>query len=234
MKVLYALLSALITSATPAKSDFVGRLVLEPDGCMDGENCIVAENFGYIDKRNVGWMSSAGNITDGASIPRWAQMFVGIPFTEEYLPAAILHDHYSKSGRPVRGWFETQRMFYEVLLESGVPEPRASVLYAGVLIGSGKWIKVLEGNKQCDFAVNCVFNDNEIVESFIMEEESYGSPKYLRIFETMRAKIENGSFLGTDAVEDLAKQNYPDNIFLGNSRGIIVLIKPDNTGLEDF
>ena len=65
-----------------AHAEFSGEIVLLPTGCQQSSECTLGNNFGYIDSRNVGWEADKGDITDGASIPRWAQLFAGDPFEE--------------------------------------------------------------------------------------------------------------------------------------------------------
>ncbi|RGP36122.1 DUF1353 domain-containing protein [Pseudotabrizicola alkalilacus] len=204
--------------ASPVAAQFVGKLVLEPTGCEKSGTCTLSEGFGFYDSRNVGWEAAKGNVTDGASIPRWAQRFVGVPFTPEYVPASVLHDHYSKSGRPVRGWFETQRMFYEALVESGVPVDRASVLYAGVLIGSGKWITRMKG-KPCPNTMYCV--QQAVVLELEQSGPTFGTTEYTESFARMMAEIEAGRVVGMEAVEDMARAERPGDIYLHNPSGII-------------
>ena len=68
-----------------AHAEFSGEIVLLPTGCQQSSECTLGDNFGYIDSRNVGWEADKGDITDitdGTSIPRWAQFFAGDPFEE--------------------------------------------------------------------------------------------------------------------------------------------------------
>ena len=216
-KCLIALISFIFIGGS-ANAEFVGTVKLVPDGCQETDFCTLAEDFGFIDRRGIGWVADAGNKTDGASIPKWAQRFVGIPFTPQYLNAAVLHDHYSKSERPVRGWFETQRMFHEALLETGVSPGTAGVLYAGVLIGSGKWIIKMTG-KPCDVGEFCVNTTGEI--SIITEAESFGSADYEAAFHKLKATIESSGELDADQIEALVRAERPDSIFMQNPSGII-------------
>ena len=90
-----AIFAVILVSST-AWADFIGKLSLEPKGCEETKRCTLGADFGYIDQSGIGWKADKGNVTDGASIPRWAQKFVGIPFEPAALPAAVLHDHYSE------------------------------------------------------------------------------------------------------------------------------------------
>ncbi|MEM6275304.1 MAG: DUF1353 domain-containing protein [Pseudomonadota bacterium] len=206
--------------ATPAQAEFIGDLSLEPKGCEETELCTLGADFGYIDRRGLGWKADKGDVTDGASIPRWAQKFVGIPFEPAALPAAVLHDHYSKSVRPVRGWFQTQRMFYEALRDGGVVEPRASLMYAGVLIGSGKWITRMKG-KTCDLGPGIACTNQTVEITLETLPETYGSAEYKALFASIQSQIESGA-IGQEAVEALVRAKLPQDIYLHNPSGRIV------------
>lgn len=215
-----ALAASLFTSASPLCADFDGRVVLRPVGCEDQGLCTLAENFGYLDRYGVGWQADAGFQTDGASIPKWAQSFAGEPFEPTYIPAAVLHDWYSKSERPVRGWFQTQRMFHEVLLVSGVAADRAALLYAGVLLGSGKWINGI-ASKPCPSTENCV-NGVILEQSLIRSPETFESTNFRQDYEAMIERITSEGLTTPEDIETLAREIRPDDIFLFNPSGSVV------------
>lgn len=212
------LASFLLFLPTLASAEFIGTVKLKPDDCQKAEYCELIENFGYIDKRGLGWQADKADRTDGASIPKWAQKFAGDPWTPEYLNASVLHDHYSKSVRPVRGWFETQRMFYEALVDSGVSQKRAALLYSGVLIGSGKWIVKMKG-KKCPIGKACINNVGEM--TIETEAESYGQPAYVESFERMKARIEASGELSEDDIVKLAIKERPNSEYLKHPDGVI-------------
>jgi len=58
--------------------------------------------------------------TNGADIPKAAQIFVGKPFDPGIIQAAIIHDHYTFAENRVRNWAATHRMYLEILLDQGV------------------------------------------------------------------------------------------------------------------
>ncbi len=196
-------LFASFMSAAEANSPpyFVGVLELGPKGCETVELCTVQNDFAYVDRHGVGWKVNSGFKTDGASIPRWAQWFAGEPFEPDYLQAAVLHDWYSKSVRPVYGWLQTQRMFREVLLQSGVSLGKANLLYGGVLAGSGKWIWRKEG-RVCDLGAGVVCLQE--VGRFELQREaaSFGSIEHDQVLEQLKAEK---NFLDAASVQDVEK-----------------------------
>lgn len=210
----------LIACSGPSAAQFNGRVVLQPAGCQNVGSCTIAENFGFFDQLGLGWEADAGFRTDGASIPKWAQRFAGVPFDPTYVPAAVLHDWYSKSERPVRGWFQTQRMFHEALLATGVSEGRAALLYAGVLIGSGKWINTI-ASKPCPSLQNCV--NGVVTEQRLMRTpETFGTTDYAKDYAAMAARIEAEGLTSQAQIEALARELRPDDIYLFNPSGSIM------------
>ncbi|MDD7973386.1 DUF1353 domain-containing protein [Roseinatronobacter alkalisoli] len=222
MEKMFLLLVIIVFSSHPARAEFSGQIVLLPPGCQKTAQCTLGDNFGYIDKQNIGWEADKGDVTDGASIPRWAQFFAGEPFEETYLPAAILHDHYSKSVRPVRGWYQTQKMFYEVLIASGVSESKAAILYAGVLIGSGKWLKA-KASKPCPTitGVACINLEGVEDEVLIIKSPIFGTPRHTELFEQARAEILSQGLSAPIPVVELLRRLMPDDIFLTNTDGTL-------------
>lgn len=119
----------------------------------EGTKCReLTATFAY-SKNGLGWEAPAGTITDGASIPVWAQWFIGQPFSEEFGPASILHDHYVRAAR--RPYLMTQRMFYDALIDTGVDPVKAGTMYAAIIVGGAAWTVQADG-KKCDLVSNCV------------------------------------------------------------------------------
>lgn len=210
---------------------FEGKLELVKNGCETTNPdkpkpgpWRLLYNFGYVDRWDVPWQADAGDCTDGASIPAWAQPLVGGPMTTEYRQAAVLHDHYSKSVRYVRSWLQTQRMFHEVLLASGVAPDRAALLYAGVLIGSGKWIHRMEG-KPCETGagsttacINSVGNTSLVLKT---SPESYDSPDFASQLAEVQAQLEQGGATSDYAIEALVREIAGTNVYLDTPDGVM-------------
>lgn len=223
--------TAASSEETAKFSQFEGKLDLEENGCpamKDGKPTAgpyrLRYYFGYVDRWGVPWQADAGDCTDGASIPAWAQPIIGPPMTPQYLPAAVLHDHYSKSVRPVRSWLKTQRMFHEVLLASHVAPDRAALLYAGVLIGSGKWIDRMEP-KPCETGagsstacINSVGNTSLVLRT---SPESYDSPEFAAQLAEVQAQLKEQPSLSDYAIEALVRDIAGTNVYLDTPDGVI-------------
>jgi Protein of unknown function (DUF1353) len=139
---------------TPVSAQkFQGTLELVPPGCGKQLKCIVKNEFGFIDSKGMGWQARAGLETDGASIPPWAQPFVGGQFEQEFIRAAVIHDHYC--DRHVRTWRSTHRVFHEALLASGVSDAKATLMYFAVYLGGPKWVELIRG-KPCQTGKSCI------------------------------------------------------------------------------
>lgn len=93
--------------------------------------------FGYVDPRGVNWDVPVGYITNGASVPWGLWNIVGGPYDGPYRDAAVLHDYYTENK--LRTWEDTHRMYYEASIARGVSENRASIMYAGLLVGADRW-----------------------------------------------------------------------------------------------
>lgn len=84
----------------------------------------------------------SGFSTDGASIPRWLWSVIGAPWDARYARAAIVHDFlYVQRGATKRNRYtrrDADRIFYEIMLDDGVPKWRAWAMWSGVRAGG--WI----------------------------------------------------------------------------------------------
>ena len=136
----------------PANAEFSGAFELGPSGCEAKGECTLTYDLNYVDANGVGWQAAAKDKTDGASIPAWAQPFIGNPFDKSYIKAAIMHDHYC--DRHVRSWRATHRVFYDALLELGVEPAKAKLMYYAVYLAGPKWVTLIPGKPCGD---NCLF-----------------------------------------------------------------------------
>lgn len=214
-----------------AQARFVGVLKLVPDGCAASGKCRLDENFGFIDANGLGWEARKGLETDGASIPSWAQPFVGAPFDEAFIRAAVIHDHYCI--RQVREWRVTHRAFYEGLRASGVPEGRASLMYYAVLVGGPKWIELIPG-APCGTGGACINQvdvSTQVRGSFIaMNDEGqalvrrpalYATPGFSAAMERFQAEhAANPAGPTREQAEAAAARDMSGDFFFRNGRSI--------------
>lgn len=140
-------LLAAVLPAAPASAQFSGDLAFTPDACKAKKSCILKSPLTFIDEAKRIWRAEAGGITDGASIPDWAQGVIGDRWDDAYIKAAVLHDYYCGVMR--HSWKETHRMFYDALLALGVGQVKAKLMYYAVYLAGPKW-EVAEGADACD------------------------------------------------------------------------------------
>lgn len=147
----YLMVAGALLTGSNAFAQFDGILILIPEGCESKGQCTLKERLRFTDSSKIVWEASAGLQTDGASIPAIFQTIVGKPFTQSFIKAAVVHDHYC--DRHVRPWRQTHKVFYEALIDQGVSKMKAKVMYFAVYLGGPKWVKLMPG-KVC--GNNCI------------------------------------------------------------------------------
>ena len=169
-----------------ARADFVGTLEFTPTGCETARRCKLASDFGYVDPKGIGWQANAGDATDGATIPAWAQPLVGASFDRSFVKAAAIHDNYVANH--VRPWQQTHLMFHDALIDSGVPAHKAQIMYFAVLAGGPRWIELIEGIA-CPVGMMCISSERMMQDpevrvmkdeagAFIVRGESYDTLEF--------------------------------------------------------
>lgn len=196
-----------------SNAQFTGELVLEPDGCEKIRKCYTKYPLHYKAPNNVEWEARAGLETDGASIPFWAQQFIGDSYDESFLKAAVVHDHYC--DKHVRPWRQTHRAFYSMLRSLKVSEIKSKIMYYAVFIGGPKWIKLVIGD---NCGPNCInaYNQLSKLDRVIFEPEKYSSIDDL---DEKLKQMENRllqSNLSLEEIEDIAIAENPDNFYYIN------------------
>lgn len=177
-----------------------GKFYKPPTKCRRLEKA-----FGYSkDKR--GWEAPKGMITDGASIPTWAISRIGKRFAPEFRKAAVIHDHYVRKGERLRTYLQVQRVFYDILIDSGVDKNKALLMYAAVLVGAPKWIiRDTVGTPCVTVRENCVNNEKPVR---VLVQTDYIPAAYDQIdmkaiLDSVEAELERGD-PSPDQVRDLA------------------------------
>lgn len=212
-------------SVVSAQAEFIGKLDFKPAGCKAAGQCELVFDFGYIDPKGLGWQAKAGLMTDGASIPGWAQPIIGGAWEAEFIRAAIIHDHYCI--RTVRPRTATHRMFYDALIESNVPTAKALTMYYAVMVGSHMWINLMEGQPCDGIGGGCVrsrpmetdLQGATVRSNQIGELQAYRPPRFDKqeVQEDIQGAqkiIEGGSLKSPEEIEQLAKRRNPGDFFL--------------------
>ncbi len=222
-----ALAAWMAMAPSAAAASFEGTLVLVPPGCEASGQCTLGEDFGFIDSSGLGWQAAKGLLTDGASIPSWAQPLVGAAFEKSFLKAAIIHDHYCV--RHVRTWRQTHKVFHEALLASGVSAAKAGIMYFAVLVGGPKWVKLVQG-KPCPVGMACI-NQFDVTaaipggqigfsaegELILSRDDLYDSATFQNLLQEAMPVLESsGEDLDAATVEALAAEAMRDDFYFKN------------------
>ena len=104
---------------------------------VDQRSMRLLEDFHYIDPDNDRWTAPAGDIIDGASIPRGLWTIVGAPFDGLYRKASVIHD--VGCVRRTRSMDDTHRAFYYACRLGGVSEAKALLMYWAVSQFAEPW-----------------------------------------------------------------------------------------------
>ena len=221
------------TASVEAKGKFDGNLSFNPKGCEASRKCFLNEHFRYTDSQGMTWEARKGDKTDGASIPSWAQPSIGLPFDPSFIKAAVIHDHYC--DRHVRSMLKTHWVFYDALRTTGVGEAKAKIMYAAVMIGGPKWIKLIPG-KPCSAGTACIQSVERLVlprgatrsvaddgNPIIARDANYDDPAVKAAIEEARSRIEaDPNAVSLEDIEKMA-ENLPENaFFFRNADGITV------------
>jgi hypothetical protein len=206
----HVIISLFLFLPEAAFAEFLTPLKLGPTGCRAQGECKVLSNFRYTDPNNVTWQANKGNITDGASIPKLLRFIAGQPFDPRFTKAAVIHDHYSKTSRPVRPWKQTQRVFFDALIEDGLNAPHSNLLYLGVLLGSKRWRKVIKGQ---DCGDNCINKDIKVT-TYFGEDASYMTDNFINNFKKGMQVLNESPEMSPEDIESLAKEIKTDDDFL--------------------
>jgi hypothetical protein len=218
-------LALILFTPIPASAEFVGDLEFTPTGCESTGSCEIKKDFKYIDPQKVEWLTTPPDKTDGATIPPWAQPFIGTPFEKDFIKAAVIHDHYC--DREVRPWRQTHRVLYDALIESGVSVAKSKLMYYAVYFAGPKWIKLMPprtcpGSKP---GVDCVFKvkPGASTEATISRAAQYNQSGFVDELKAVEKLIaEQGDQVDLGALESRAQARQPDDFFYTHGDSIEV------------
>jgi hypothetical protein len=236
------LFAVALASAANAGAHFTGHLAFHPANCDKLRECYLDETFGYVDSQGTGWEAQKNDKTDGASIPSWAQPFIGLPFDPDFIRAAVIHDHYC--DRHVRPMLQTHWVFYDALRTSNVSSSKAKIMYAAILIGGPKWIDLIRG-RPCKMGSICIQSLSTLrlpVEAYatiaddghgvVAREAQYDNPDVRAAIEEIKQKIEaNPDAVSEDDILAEARDLPENKFFFDHLDGIV--INPPSTDAKD-
>lgn len=213
-------------TSIPANAEFIGQFELGPAGCEDTGKCTLTYDFKYRDPKGEEWQAAANNTTDGATIPDWAQPFIGRPFDKSYIKAAVIHDHYCV--RHVRTWRATHRVFYDALMESGLSVAKAKLMYYAVYLGGPKWVELIPG-KNC--GQNCLFKVDIAIpgvapvlkKQMLVRAADFDEPGFSAELKDVEKLIEQyGDKADLAFLEKRAEKMKPDDLYYKSGDKIVL------------
>ena len=91
----------------------------------------VLKEFSYTDKHGYKWTVPADYLSDGGSIPKWAQRFIGEPLEGDTLRAVLVHDVYCDNQS--RSQKDTHKVFREIMKIDGGGKIIRNLMYTAVV-----------------------------------------------------------------------------------------------------
>lgn len=180
----------------------------------------------FTDAAGLVWKADAGDVTDGASIPTIFLPITGPRFDPHFLPAAVMHDHYTDKAHLVRTWRSTARVFYEAMRANATPAVKAKLMFYAVHVFGPHWGRLAPG---VDCGPNCVnltgeqsaplrTLDQDGGAGELRFEEAHATAGDLAELREVRARIAAGEAskrpLGLDDLEREAAMRHADKPFL--------------------
>jgi hypothetical protein len=221
----------------PCAPCFIGELKLV-DNTMDatGKTKILADDLFFVDPDKYVWKAGKNDVTDGATIPPLFQPIIGGAFEADFLPAAVIHDHYTKRVHRVRPWRDTARVFYQALLVKGVNVVKAKAMYFAVYAFGPHWGVLAKGvpcGRNCIFTVpqqlavsaggNIIATGAQVALAegrVYAEEPGDFTDTHAAELNDLRKKIELSEVRGTPLslkdLDTIAALNHGENVFLVN------------------
>lgn len=204
-----------------AGGSFEGNLVLLPPGCQDTSDhiCKLGEVLRYHSPDGVTvWQADKwqdGNVqsglTNGASIPEWAQPIIGGPYDEAYLKAAVIHDHYCYEENRVRSWRDTHRMFYDAMIDLKLNTTKAKIMYYAVYWGGPKWVDLVPGQNCGEGCIN-----NVQPSGMRWEGDQFGTAEFQKNLTEIKAKVEADPDISIKELEAHAEAAKPGDFFFAH------------------
>lgn len=230
-----SVLAAELPDPVPCSPCFVGELkLIDNPADPSGKTKIFADDLFFIDPDKFVWKAGKADVTDGASIPELFKPIIGGAFEADFLPAAVIYDHYTHRAHRVRPWRDTARVFYQAMLVRGVDVVKAKTMYFAVYTFGPHW-GVLARGVPC--GPNCVFSTplrvsaaagGSIVASAVAvslpegrvyaEEPANFSEAHANELKELQRKIQLSELRGTPLslkeLETIATLNHGENVFL--------------------
>lgn len=195
----------------PCRACFFGDLKLSVDP-NDASKKILDDDFYYVSADTKVWKAGKGDSTDGASIPPLFQPIIGGPWEADYLPAAVMHDHYCNLSHRVRTWRSTDRMFYEAMIVNHTDVIKAKTMYYAVYTFGPHWSDNVKAGTPC--GKNCVFSTATGVTFRPADYDLSHKPELDAVAVMISGKEIRGEPLSLNDIENIAEKTYTVDPFL--------------------
>lgn len=103
----------------------------------DGVTMELLEDVYFIDRAGIKWICKAGDLVDGASIPRFFWRVIGSPLRGKYRKASVFHD--VACTKRIGSKETASLMFYDAMIEEGAGKAKASIMYWAVYYFGPQW-----------------------------------------------------------------------------------------------
>ncbi|WP_445487854.1 DUF1353 domain-containing protein [Rhodopseudomonas sp. RCAM05734] len=206
--------AAEVTNPPQCKNCFIGELQLSPNPAdPSGNTKLLAADLLYVDGNAQVWKAGAGDVTDGASIPGLFQPIIGGPWEKAYLPAAVMHDHYTNNAHMVRTWQSTARMFFSAMVVGNVEIIRAKLMYYAVYVFGPHWDKLAPG---VPCGTNCIFSATSQMTFKPADYANAHGAELEQLKATIAAREISGDPLNLNDIENMARAKHPTHVFFVN------------------
>lgn len=178
-----------LTASASFSGEFTGPLVYDDAWYLDDGSFTYATHpkrmkkvkvgFGYTDNSALNWEVTAGQLTDGASIPWYVRWLIGDKFLPEFARPSAVHDHYVTDAHRVRPARATHRMFRDALEDEHVKDWKVRAMYTAVAVFGPSWTdKEIVTGQECELFDDCVRSS----------EDDYASVDYIVAIEPTEAQ----------------------------------------------
>ena len=175
---------------------------------------LLEADFGYIDSSGIGWQTNKGTKTDGASIPVLLQAFVGSPWEDGYIRAAVIHDWYC--DRNVRPWKATHKVFYSAMIASGLESRKAKLMFYAVYAFGPRWGYLIPGTP-CKATDNCIQAKDSVFIQIPSKLDDISNTSELKAIEAMIEVTETKGGLSLEELMAVADRAHPKQDLLDTS-----------------
>lgn len=203
----------------PCKACFIGNVRLRLNvSDPSGRTKVLEDDLYFIDPNGLIWKADKDDVTDGATIPGLLQLIVGNAFENDFLPAAIIHDHYTTKSHYVRTWEATALMFYQAMVVKGVSAIKAKTMYYAVYTFGPHWGYLVAGRPCGHGCINSAPDPAKTDQQFMFRPSDYDTATRKPELDAVESAIATAELQGQPmSIGDLnkmAKTKHVHDLFV--------------------